>query len=98
MKITKETSELFNYRINHIVDKHLSELKNSLKNKDFNSLAEIIIKDSNNLHACCRDSYPTINYLNEESEYIIKGVIYNIPAFINLGIVKKIIIIIIMKK
>ena len=75
MKITKETSELFNYRINHIVDKHLSELKNSLKNKDFNSLAEIIIKDSNNLHACCRDSYPTINYLNEESEYIIKGVI-----------------------
>ena len=75
MKITKETSELFNYRINHIVDKHLSELKNSLKNKDFHSLAEIIIKDSNNFHACCRDSYPTINYLNEESEYIIKGVV-----------------------
>ena len=75
MKITKETSELFNYRINHIVNKHLLELKKSLINKDFNSLAEIIIKDSNNFHACCRDSYPTINYLNDESEYIIKGVI-----------------------
>ena len=75
MKITKETSELFNYRISHIVNKHLLALKKSLSNKDFNSLAEIIIKDSNNFHACCRDSYPTINYLNDESEYIIKGVI-----------------------
>ena len=74
MKITKETSELFKYRISTVVEKHLLELKKSLKNKDFNSLAEIIIKDSNNFHACCRDSYPTINYLNEESEYIIKGV------------------------
>ena len=74
MKLTKETSELFKHRINTIVEKHLFELKNSLKNKDFNSFAEIIIKDSNNFHACCRDTYPTINYLNEESEYIIKGV------------------------
>ena len=74
MKITKETSELFKYRISTVVEKHILELKKSLENKDFNSLAEIIIKDSNNFHACCRDSYPTINYLNEESEYIIKGV------------------------
>ena len=88
MKITKETSELFKYRINNIVDQHLLKLKKSLKDKDFNSLAEIIIKDSNNFHACCRDSYPTINYLNEESEYIIKSVVllnniyeYNICAY-----------------
>ena len=75
MKITKETSELFKYRINYIVDKHLLFLKKCLEKKDFNELAEIIIKDSNNFHACCRDSYPTINYLNQESEYIMKGVI-----------------------
>ena len=74
MKLTKETSELFKYRINTVVEKHLLELKKSLKNKNFNSFSEIIIKDSNNFHACCRDTYPTINYLNEESEYIIKGV------------------------
>ena len=74
MKITKETSELFKYRINHVVNENLIKLKKSLEKKDFNSLAEIIIKDSNNFHACCRDSYPTINYLNTESEYIIKAV------------------------
>jgi len=74
MKITKETSELFQYRINHIVDKHIAKVKECLKKKNFNELAEVVIKDSNNFHACCRDSYPTINYLNEESEYIMKGI------------------------
>ena len=74
MKITKETSELFKYRIEHVVNEHLIKLKQSLEKKDFNSFAEIVIKDSNNFHACCRDSYPTINYLNKESEYIIKAV------------------------
>ena len=74
MKITKETSELFKYRIKDIVIKNLENLKISLKEKDFNSLAETIIKDSNNFHACCRDSYPSFNYLNEQSEYIIKTV------------------------
>ena len=74
MKITKETSELFKYRIKDIVIKNLENLKISLKEKDFNSLAETIIKDSNNFHACCRDSYPSFNYLNEQSEYIIKAV------------------------
>ena len=72
MKITKETSELFKYRIKYIVNKNLELLKKSLAEKDFNTLAEIIIKDSNNFHACCRDSYPSINYLNEESDFIMK--------------------------
>ena len=72
MKITKETSELFKYRIKYIVNKNIELLKKSLAEKDFNTLAEIIIKDSNNFHACCRDSYPSINYLNEESDFIMK--------------------------
>ena len=74
MKITKETSELFKYRINHVVKNNIEKLKKSLEEKDFNNLAEVIIKDSNNFHACCRDSYPTINYLNEESDFIMKCV------------------------
>ncbi len=72
MKITKETSELFKYRINYIVKQNLENIKKCLKGKDFNNFAEIIIKDSNNFHACCRDSYPSINYLNEESDFIMK--------------------------
>ena len=74
MKITKETSELFKHRINHVVNNNLEKLKKSLKEKDFNSFSEIVIKDSNNFHACCRDSFPSINYLNEESDFIMKSV------------------------
>ena len=74
MKITKETSELFKYRINHVVNNNIEKLKKSLEEKDFNNFAEVVIKDSNNFHACCRDSYPSINYLNEESDFIMKCV------------------------
>ena len=74
MKITKETSELFKYRIDHIVNNNIAKIKKFLEEKDFNNFAEIIIKDSNNFHACCRDSYPSINYLNEESDFIMKCV------------------------
>ena len=49
-------------------------MKKSLEEKDFNNFAEVVIKDSNNFHACCRDSYPSINYLNEESDFIMKCV------------------------
>ena len=74
MKITKETSELFKYRINYVVNNNLKQIKKSLEEKDFNYFAEIVMKDSNNFHACCRDSYPSINYLNEESDFIMKCV------------------------
>ena len=74
MKITKETSELFKYRINFVVNNNLEKLKKSLAEKNFNNLAEVVIKDSNNFHACCRDSYPSINYLNEQSDFIMKCV------------------------
>ena len=74
MKITKETSELFKYRINFVVNNNLEKLKKSLEEKNFNNLAEVVIKDSNNFHACCRDSYPSINYLNEQSDFIMKCV------------------------
>ena len=75
MKISKETSELFKHRIKYIANNNLEKIKNYISKKDFNGLAEITMKDSNNFHACCRDSYPTINYLNDKSEYIIKAVI-----------------------
>ena len=88
MKITKETSELFKYRINFVVNNNLEKLRKSLEEKNFNDFAEVVMKDSNNFHACCRDSYPSINYLNEHSDFIMKGVMvlnklkgYNICSY-----------------
>ena len=74
MKLSKENSDFLNYRVKFIVDKHIKEIKESLLNKNFEKFGKIIMKDSNNFHAVCRDTFPTINYLNLESEFIIKCV------------------------
>lgn len=76
MKLSKENSDFLNYRVKFIVDKHIKEIKESLLNKNFEKFGKIIMKDSNNFHAVCRDTFPTINYLSIESEYIIKCVDY----------------------
>ena len=49
-------------------------MRTAILEKDFDALAELTMKDSNNFHAVCRDTFPTINYLNETSEFIIRCV------------------------
>lgn len=49
-------------------------MRTAITEKDFDTLAELTMKDSNNFHAVCRDTFPTINYLNETSEFIIRCV------------------------
>lgn len=47
-------------------------MRKSITSKDFDSVAEITMRDSNNFHSVCRDTFPTINYLNETSEFLIR--------------------------
>lgn len=49
-------------------------MKEAILNKDFEIVAELTMRDSNSFHAVCRDTFPTINYLNETSEFVIKCV------------------------
>lgn len=74
MKMTKETSSFINFRVDNVVPLHINKIKEGFKNKDFNIVGEIIMKDSNNFHAVCRDTFPPICYMNSQSEYIIKCV------------------------
>ncbi len=57
-----------------ILPERLQKMKEAIQDKNFEIVAELTIKDSNNFHAVCRDTFPTINYLNETSEFIIKCV------------------------
>ncbi|CAD8143568.1 unnamed protein product [Paramecium pentaurelia] len=78
MKLTWETSKLIQGRVREYVEQHIKELQSALEKQDFNKVMEIIIRDSNQFHATCMDTYPPLLYLNDFSRQIIKMVhIYN---------------------
>ena len=42
------------------------------KQKDFSAMAELIMRDSDDLHAICHSATPSIQYLSEDSFAIIR--------------------------
>ena len=71
MKISTDTSKLLDYRAREIVPDHLEKMKQAVTDKDWKSLCELTMKESNSLHACCLDTYPPIFYMNETTKSII---------------------------
>jgi len=71
METSVETSELLQHRAEVIVPKRMDAAKQAILAKNFQQLAEIIMKDSNQFHATCLDTFPPIFYLNETSKKII---------------------------
>ncbi|MEM3791355.1 MAG: diphosphomevalonate decarboxylase [Candidatus Micrarchaeaceae archaeon] len=67
------TSELFKERPN-IAERHAMLAERAIIEKDFDTLAEVIMRDSNSMHAINQDAYPPINYLNSASIEIIRRV------------------------
>ncbi|CAK9438739.1 uncharacterized protein LODBEIA_P29630 [Lodderomyces beijingensis] len=72
MQLTVQTSDLFQRRIEDVVPRRFDEMKKAIVAKDFAKFAELTMKDSNQFHATCLDSYPPIFYLNDTSRRIIK--------------------------
>lgn len=74
MKNSILTSSLMLHRVSSVVPKRVEEITKAILNKDFNTFAEITMKDSNQFHAVCLDTYPPIHYLNVNSYRIIEFV------------------------
>lgn len=70
MQKTVQTSELLAERIRS-VEKRIGILSQAILNKDFHMFAEQTMKESNQLHAVCLDTYPPITYLTDISHTII---------------------------
>lgn len=66
-----KTSPLLQYRATKIVQERLETIKNAIIERDFEKFAEITMKESNEFHAICLDTFPPIFYLNETSRHII---------------------------
>ncbi|BFZ12530.1 hypothetical protein BsWGS_15569 [Bradybaena similaris] len=75
MQTSIETSELMKHRIS-LVPKWTDEIIEAIKQKDFPAFAKITMRESNQLHAVCLDTYPPIMYLNDTSKFIIRLVHY----------------------
>lgn len=74
MQITVKESSLFKERVNHVVPKRFEEMKQAILAKDFESFAELTMRDSNQFHAVCLDSYPPIFYMNDTSHAAVRVV------------------------
>lgn len=72
MRDTTKTSQLLKHRVDLVERERLTQMETAIRDKDFNSFAELVMKDSNNFHAICMDTYPPLFYLNDKSKLIIR--------------------------
>ena len=72
MQESVETSSLFTERIKNVVPERMIEMDKAIKDKDFDQFAKLTMRDSNQFHAICLDTFPPIFYLNDISRAIIK--------------------------
>ncbi|VVB76787.1 Diphosphomevalonate decarboxylase [uncultured archaeon] len=70
---TPRTSQFFASRP-AIAEESLRRILPVIKAKDFNAMAEIIMRDSNSMHASMLDSWPSINYLNDRALSVMSEV------------------------
>ncbi|XP_060585236.1 diphosphomevalonate decarboxylase-like [Ruditapes philippinarum] len=70
MQTTVRSSELMLERVRQ-VPKRVDLISNAILSKDFDSFATHTMKESNQLHAVCLDTYPPISYLTDVSRQVI---------------------------
>jgi len=74
MQQTVATSGLFAHRVADTVPKHMAQMEEAIKNKDFAKFAEVTMRDSNSFHSTCADTFPPIFYMNDVSRAAIRAV------------------------
>lgn len=70
MSRSVKTSELLKYRAESVVPGRVKRITEAIKERDFETFAEITMKDSNQFHAVCLDTYPPCKYMNDTSHAI----------------------------
>ena len=76
MKSSVETSDLMKKRVQDIVPQRITQMLTAIKERNFHDFAEITMRDSNQFHAICQDTYPPIRYMNDISWSVVSLVHY----------------------
>ena len=79
MNRSVETSALLSHRAAEIVPERMKQMETAILNRDFGAFAELTMRDSNQFHATCLDTYPPIFYMNDVSRAII-GLVHRLNA------------------
>lgn len=70
MQLTVQTSHLLQHRLKNVPE-YMTTITKAIEAKDFPAFAEATMRDSNQFHAVCLDTYPPIFYLSDVSRSII---------------------------
>lgn len=60
------------FRAESVVPERMKEMTRCIQEQDFQGFAQLTMKDSNQFHATCLDTFPPISYLNDTSRRIIQ--------------------------
>ncbi|XP_015984976.2 diphosphomevalonate decarboxylase [Rousettus aegyptiacus] len=72
MQTSMETSPLLKFRAEELVPARMAEMTHYIKERDFQGFGQLTMKDSNQYHATCLDTFPPICYFNDTSRRIIQ--------------------------
>jgi len=70
MRNSVKTSELLKYRAEYSVPPRVDTIVKAIEERDFQTFADITIKDSNQMHAICQDTVPPCVYMNTTSHCV----------------------------
>ena len=78
MSTSVATSELLTHRATTVVPARMVAIEKAYHDRDFKAFGQLTMKDSNQFHATCLDTFPPIFYMNDVSRTIIRLVhLYN---------------------
>jgi diphosphomevalonate decarboxylase len=66
------TSEALKARVEMVNQTRFQQMRDAIRDKNFDRVAELTMKDSNSFHSVCMDTYPPLFYLNDKSKEIIQ--------------------------
>ena len=71
-------TDFWKYKTEHVTPNRINRMQEAILNKDFETFAELTMKDSNDMHGACLSAYPPCIYMNDISHLIVELVhLYN---------------------
>lgn len=72
MATSVETSLLLAHRAKVVVPERFAKMLASVKARDAKAVLELTMRDSNQFHACCLDTFPPIFYMTDTSRHVVR--------------------------